>query len=286
MKNTIKYYYEFENITILKYSKQIYVKSNNEVYIFSKVNNIKETIEIYSLTSNVKGIYSFILNKEKSIFTPYNNDNFVLLKIPSKKTQPKIGLINIPTGKYELDRTNWYELWTKKNDYFEYQSKHLKKNNYSISESLNYYLGMAENAISYIYNSEVEKGESIESKKICHRRIEKDNYLNPLFFVIDYKERELSEYLKYLFLNNQYRNVNIASIIKKFNCTKNGYTRLFARMIYPSFYFDQYEQILNENENDSKIIEIIKRNDEYEAYLKKIHSIINQLEHIKKIDWL
>ena len=52
----------------------------------------------------------------------------------------KLGEIKLQNKNYKLDRSDWYDLWTKKNDYFEYQSKHLKKYNYEMLESLNYYV--------------------------------------------------------------------------------------------------------------------------------------------------
>lgn len=208
------------------------------------------------------------------------------MRIPSKQNMNiRLGEIELQNKNYKLDRSDWYDLWIKKNDYFEYQYKHLKKYNYKMLESLNYYIGMAESAISYIaQNNSETKG--TEEKKICHKRVEKENYLNPLFYIIDYRERELSEYLKYLFLSKKYLNTDIETIIKNFRCSKEGYIRLFSRMLYPSFYFDQYELIINENASENKIIEIIKRSAEYELYLKEIYMIINKYASIKKVDWL
>ena len=286
MKNTIEYYYNFENVSLLKSGKETYIKHKNYMYIFSKITNQEETIEIYNITMNIDGIYKIILNKYNSIFTLYKNELYVLMRIPSKQNMNiKLGEIKLQNKNYKLDRSDWYDLWTKKNDYFEYQYKHLKKCNYEMLESLNYYIGMAENAISYIAQN-ISETKNIEEKKIRHKRVEKENYLNPLFYIIDYRERELSEYLKYLFLSKKYLDTDIEAIIKNFRCSKEGYIRLFSRMLYPSFYFDQYELIINENASESKITEIIKRSTEYEVYLKEIYMIINKYASIKKVDWL
>ena len=286
MKNTIEYYYNFENVSLLKSGKETYIKHKNYMYIFSKITNQEETIEIYNITMNIDGIYKIILNKDNSIFTLYKNELYVLMRIPSKQNMNiKLGEIKLQNKNYKLDRSDWYDLWTKKNDYFEYQYKHLKKYNYEMLESLNYYIGMAENAISYIAQN-ISETKNIEEKKICHKRVEKENYLNPLFYIIDYRERELSEYLKYLFLSKKYLDTDIEAIIKNFRCSKEGYIRLFSRMLYPSFYFDQYELIINENASESKITEIIKRSTEYEVNLKEIYMIINKYASIKKVDWL
>lgn len=286
MKNTIKYYYNFDNINLIRSNESMYIKYKQEIYVFCRIINKDETLEIYSLTRNMPNFYQFIINKDNSIFTPYQNNLCVLLKVtPKKNITVKTNRVVLPYKNYLLDRSNWYELWTKKNDYFEYQQHHIYGKFKIIDESINYYIGLAENAISYIsYNI---RNETIqEQKTICHKRIDKNGYFNPLNCVIDYKERDLAEYLKYIFLNKQYLSLNLEKIVISFNSTKRGYTLLFGRLLYPSFYFDLYERIINNYDNENKLIEIIKRNKEYEEYLKNIYSIINKYTDIKKVDWL
>lgn len=288
MKNTLMYYYNFNEITIIKHYKITYIKDDQNLYIFCRVQNINETIEIYNITKNIPGFYKFKINKHGDIFTPYNDNTYVLLKIPKNNYnlnwfKKPIKIINQSQKNY-LDRTNWYDLWTKKTDYFEYQHIHIKGKYKTIDESINYYVGMAENAISYISYISMQNNES-ESKTICHRRIV-PNAWDPLSCVIDYKERELSEYLKYIFMNNEYQNVDIAKTIEEFNCTEYGLQLLAGRMLYPSFYFDTCEKIINEREEESKLVSIIKRSEEYEEYVANIFSIINDKNKIKNIDWL
>lgn len=286
MKNTIKYYYNFDNINLIRSNESMYIKYKQEIYVFCRIINKDETLEIYSLTRNMPNFYQFIINKDNSIFTPYQNNLCVLLKVtPKKNITFKTNRVVLPYKNYLLDRSNWYELWTKKNDYFEYQQHHIYGKFKIIDESINYYIGLAENAISYIsYNIRNEIIQ--EQKTICHKRIDKNGYFNPLNCVIDYKERDLAEYLKYIFLNKQYLSLNLEKIVISFNSTKRGYTLLFGRLLYPSFYFDLYERIINNYDNENKLIEIIKRNKEYEEYLKNIYSIINKYTDIKKVDWL
>ena len=70
---------------------------------------------------NIDGIYKIILNKDNSIFTLYKNEFYVLMRIPSKQNMNiKLGEIKLQNKNYKLDRSDWYDLWTRKNDYFEY----------------------------------------------------------------------------------------------------------------------------------------------------------------------
>lgn len=288
MKNTIMYYYGFENISIIRQKRRKYIKHNNDIYIICRVYNEKEVLELYELTRGIPFFYKFIPNKDGSIFTMYQDFIFVLLKINDKSsmiTQNKNQISLDENKKYYLDRSDWYELWTRKNDYYEYQYQHIKGKYKVIDESINYYIGLAENAISYIANIPINLKEQ-EKKGLYPKRLLESEYHNPLNYVIDYKERGLSETLKYLFLNKKYLSQNIENIILSYNCTETGYKLLYGRMLYPSMYFDIYDKVINDFENEKELVNVIKRLKEYEEYLKEIYRIISKHTKIKNIDWL
>lgn len=288
MKNTIMYYYGFENISIIRQKRRKYIKHNNDIYIICRVYNEKEVLELYEITRGIPFFYKFIPNKDGSIFTMYQDFIFVLLKINDKSsiiTQNKNQISLDENKKYYLDRSDWYELWTRKNDYYEYQYQHIKGKYKVIDESINYYIGLAENAISYIANIPINLKEQ-EKKGLYPKRLLESEYHNPLNYVIDYKERGLSETLKYLFLNKKYLSQNIEKIILSYNCTETGYKLLYGRMLYPSMYFDIYDKVINDFENEKELVNMIKRLKEYEEYLKEIYRIISKHTKIKNIDWL
>lgn len=288
MKNTIMYYYGFENISIIRQKRRKYIKHNNDIYIICRVYNEKEVLELYEITREIPFFYKFIPNKDGSIFTMYQDFIFVLLKINDKSsmiTQNKNQISLDENKKYYLDRSDWYELWTRKNDYYEYQYQHIKGKYKVIDESINYYIGLAENAISYIANIPINLKEQ-EKKGLYPKRLLESEYHNPLNYVIDYKERGLSETLKYLFLNKKYLSQNIEKIILSYNCTETGYKLLYGRMLYPSMYFDIYDKVINDFENEKELVNMIKRLKEYEEYLKEIYRIISKHTKIKNIDWL
>ena len=59
---------------------------------------------------------------------------------------------------------------------------------------------------------------------------------------------------------------------------------LFARFLFPSYYFDLYEDILEKDLNENKIINILKKTSKYEDFLKYLLQTlpINQVEWINK----
>lgn len=288
MKNTIMYYYGFENINIIRQKGKKYIKHNKDLYLIYPVVNTKEALEAYELTRNIPFFYRLIPNKDGNIFTMHQDFLFSLVKVePKENIDVKNGKqVEIDNGKkYSLDRSNWYSLWTIKNDYYEYQYIHVKGKYKIIDESINYYLGLAENAISYISN--IPSNLKLQEKKgLYPKRIVVSEYHNPLNYVIDYKERELSEVLKYFFLTKEYLNKNVEKIILSYKCTETGYKLLYGRMLYPSIYFDEYDKVINNFENELGIFEIVKRSKEYEEYLNEIYQIISKYTEIKNIDWL
>ena len=283
------YYYNLDNIHLTKLSDKNFIKYKTDIYIFQPIYNEKEVMEAYYITKDYPQFYSIIVNKDNGIFTRYQNQNYVLLKkniTPISMEQELFHKMYVIKGKYLLDRTDWYFLWTQKIDYFEYQLNHIQGKYPIIDESIDYFIGMAETAISYI-NYNVRK-EQLHGKEpvICHKRINKADFFNPLNIVIDYKERDISEYLKYIFYTETYKQTDLFHIIKLANCDSIGYYLLYGRLFFPSYYFDVYERIINNRGSEEELKPIILRINEYEQYVKNIYQIINHFQEIKKIEWI
>ena len=187
-------------------------------------------------------------------------------------------------------RNNWYLLITRKIDYLEYQRNHLKNRDKTLLTSFDYYIGMAENSVSY-FNSAIKsvKPTDIDRLSITHRRIYSlnyNNYYDPLSIVIDHESRDISEYLKYIFLKDEYDINTLKRFFDSLNLSQYGYLLLYSRMLYPSFYFDSYENIVNNNKSVKELVKIIKRSSEYEEYLNTIYKLINRKIKIPKVDWV
>ena len=56
--------------------------------------------------------------------------------------------------------------------------------------------------------------------------------------------------------------------------------------MYPSFYFDLYDQIINDKINESEILKITSRTSEYEDYLKDVFNYFKKFYQIKEINWI
>lgn len=280
------YYYNFNNISVYKNKNKKLIRYKKDIYIFESVINKGEILEAYNILKLENKYYKIILNKDQSIFTPYNGVDYILMKT----TNVKENIFNILLEEKKintpiklLNRTNWSFLWSNKIDYYEYQINHIKGKYPIIDESIQYFIGLAETALSYYkYNCKnINKNITI-----CHRRIYDDGYFNPLNIIVDYKERDIGEFLKYLFWYNEEKHENIDKIIEMLISSNKNMNLIYSRMLYPSFYFDVYDDIVNSREKPEKLLNIINRVSEYEEYLNYIQLKIKEKIEIQEINWI
>ena len=61
---------------------------------------------------------------------------------------------------------------------------------------------------------------------------------------------------------------------------------LLSRVLYPSFYFNMYEDIMINNAEEKMITDITSKLDKYELYLNSIFKYFNNYYNIPYVDWL
>lgn len=283
MRNTIRYYYLFDDIYVSKINYTNYIKYKNKIYVFAEILNQDMVLEAYQLTKDYPEYEKIIVNKDKSIFTPYNNKIYVLIEKKQSNTFPPLREV-ASTTKFLLDRTNWSLLWSKKVDYYEYQFKHIKGLYKSIDESFEYYIGMTESSISYInYNI----GKTNLKKCLCRNRMVEKEYYNPLNIVIDHRSRDIGESLKTMFWNNNYNTRKIKNTLSQIDLTLENCMLIYARLLYPSYYFDAYEMTITNRTDETNIKKIISRIEEYEKFVSEVFSILQGFNRkLVKIEWL
>lgn len=288
MKNALNYYYNLNIDNIHQKNKNYYFKVNNLQYMLLECVN-EEINDIYSLNVYLIRNYPFykiILNKDNKVITIINETNYILLEINNNIKELNLNEIikinNISIVNFnKLRRDNWYTLWTNKIDYFEYQINQIGKKYPIIRESFNYYIGLAETAISLI--------KSINNEgmylSLSHKRINNafDLY-NPLNLIIDVRIRDICEYFKFCFFENKnvFRELELFLNYNKLSYNESVY--FLARMLFPTYYFDLYEKIIANEVKEEEIKKIISKVDKYEKLLKYIY--LNFKNNNLYIDWL
>lgn len=295
MKNIIEYYYNLQLVELQEKQNNYTFKVKNNNYILKEYNNNLDNInDIYTLNKYINNYYpidKIILNKYNAPLTKVNNTYYILIKANERK-ELKLSIISnlsnikLPEIK-SLERNNWEVLWSNMIDYYESQIGQNEKKYPLIRESFDYFIGLGENAISYLVNTKKEIQKEINDNKVLSHNSLYNSLYDPLNIIIDHKSRDVAEYIKISFFNN---NKNIFKELDEYffynRYSLYGIRVLYARIIYPSFYFKLYDEIFREKKEEKELNKIINRINEYEIYLKDIYLYLNKYYNIPNIEWL
>ncbi len=288
MRNILSYYYQII-VDDDKIDDNGYFSYDNHLFCLYKykrnINEIDSLVNLnkYMINENIS-INKIIFNINHEPLTIYENNYYVLLLI---NYEYKGGIFKfIPIYHVNefiyLKRNNWAYLWSMKIDYIEYQIGHLINKYPILTSTVNYYIGLTENAISYFKMLKLDN----ELLYIGHRRINTNYLYNPVELVIDYKVRDICEYLKKCFYNKQKSIYDIKKYIMGINLSNIDYILLYVRMLYPSFYFDVYDNIVNNNMDENMVLRITKLSNKYEELLYEIYLLIKRKINIIGINWI
>ena len=295
MNNAILFFYNINVSNVKKINKNYYFQYlNNNYGIYSYNRDISDAEVLYSLNLELlnRGLvgYQIILTKNKEVLFIYEDNYYIMMKLPNIKNR----IINyndilyfnfeISNNIYQkLDKSNWNISWSNKIDFIEYQFKQMNNKYPILNDVIDYFIGIWENAISYYTNNVNFK----HLKYVCHKRISIDmdlyDFLNPLNFVIDYKERDIGDYLKSYIIKKNY-SLNSFSYIFN-NLSRESIILLISRILFPSYFFDLYEKIIIDNYKESEIIEIIKKRNNIISLIKYIFDSFSNY-NIPYIDWI
>ena len=295
MNNFVDYFYHIKTDRIVnndgKYYSFIYNGYEYRLYIVE--NNVDINL-VFNVNKQLIGrtlIGKIIVNKVGNIISEYGNIRYTLIKVyASSNDIVSLNEITFLTNSLYTSgiNSNWGFLWSKKIDYLENLISQFGKKYPITVNRFNYFVGMAENAISYFNTIDIK---NIKLFYISHKRLrasyERDDLYNPLNIIFDYKVRDIAEYVKNAFFLNKdniYKELN--DYIRNNNLSLVDIKLLIARILYPSFYFELYEDILINKKDERIINDIIKRIDDYEKYLANIIGYIGSKYTIDEVNWL
>lgn len=301
MKNAINFYYNLKPENINNYNNYYYFYYNKYLYVLLLYNeDLKYINDIYNLNVSLLSlnipIHQIIINKNNSIISLINNNYYILYKILIKNYNRKINIkdinyLNSIIITNNIDN-NWDYLWSTKIDYLEYQINQSGKKYPLIVESFSYFVGLTENAISYAKNATLElKKDYNNIGVITHKKLNINdtlfNLYDPLNITIDYKIRDLAEYIKNSFFEDNFNIFNELNYYFKKNYLSIYLIRLlFARILYPSFYFNLYDDIISNKKEEKELLKITSRINEYEQYLYEIYLYLKKIYNIPEVEWL
>ena len=298
MLDYINYFYNLYPPLLNKENDNYVFFVGNEKYYLTpyrrELSEIKDLVELNKrMVSSNSLVHEIIINKFNEPISVISNENYVLLRVYVNDIK-KIDINDIIymlnenvdlSGLKSLLRTNWVSLWSNKVDYIEYQMGHLIKKYPFLNNTIDYYLGLCENAITYIKNLKMFSEYKIPIG-ISHKRITKDATLfdlyNPLNLIIDYKVRNIAEYLKDAFFKDEDVNYILNIVFKNFWFDKLNLSLLVARLLYPSYYFDLFEEIIDKELDENIVFSLTKKSSKYEELIDLIIKNCN----LQNLQWL
>lgn len=298
MKNWILYFYDINIVNDIHQSKNkckfIY---NNDNYVLNKISS-SEVKQVMDEVSKIYGFYSvlkmhgvkcndIILNKNNEIISFIDDNAYVLTKT-YQEFEKVVNAEDIINYTYKLEsaignkQNNWKELWINKIDYHEYQINQFGLKFPMVRESFSYFSGIAENAISLL--NFISNDDLYVSHKRIHMETTYYDLYDPFNMIFDTRVRDIAEYAKDCFIHN--RKTSIYNYFTMVNLTEKEKALFFVRMMFPSFYFDAYEKVI-EDENETAMLKIINKNNDYELLLLELLNYINSSKPlIPRIEWL
>ncbi len=300
MKNFINYYYGF-NIHNIYFSNEKYFFYNDQTkYVLKPCYNSSISIYYQELSYQLEKyryFFSIILNRENNYITWIENKPYILLKLSNIENE-KISIFDIKNDMFldignkisTLNRFPWTRLWENKIDYFE-EWLFIKQDGYKkIYPLFHYFIGIAENALLYLKESErEEQKEPSDQLVISHDRVtinyELYDYYDPANIIIDHASRDISEYIKSMFLHRVWDLDLVKQYLENHYFSRYGIRMIFARILFPSFFFDYLEEMITNN-RDIDLLYLESRADEFQTFIKDIGLFFQENYHIPMIPWI
>lgn len=267
-------------------SNYIFYKNRNNYYFISEVKNKKNLYKLYYYFINGY-FYKIIFNKKGKFISTYQNKDYILLKyikynfkLEDLIYKNKLALSN----KKKL--LTWRNIWIDRSNYIEEKYQKIINKYNIIDESIDYFYGLLEAAIYLLRDYQ----KYYDYLYLQHIFINYFDYYNPCNIKLDVKERDFSNYLKYLFFSNKYKDIYIDKIIIK-NLNNYNFNLILARLIYPDYYFNLLDELIDNNyifNNNifDEIKNIILLVDDYELYISNIYRVLLENKVIKKVDFI
>ena len=272
-----------------KDSNKYFFMNNTKYYIYENIKNEKYIDILFNITNNMFynniKVNTFILNKEKKYITQKNDNRICILKVNDLENDLTLQYLK----KFEfyssnLDNYDIIDDWKRTIDNLEKEMIEYNKEFQVIQNSINYFIGMGENAISLLNNY---KNEIINNNNSIGHKIEKNgmNLNNPFTFIKTNRMYNLANYIKFIFYKGTIDYDVVDLIIKN---VSNEYEAifLFSNLLYPNFYFNIIEEIIKDNKNEELLRMFINNRKKYNDLLFYIQTRFKNVKDITLISWI
>jgi spore coat protein YutH len=307
-------------------------KQNDGLYLIMTANALKEQ-EISELAKIAEHMQKFgdlnvskmVTDKEGNQVCDWQGNKYCVLlnrasPLPEKlKTGRKLAKLHargrqIPFKVEHLNRVGqWKQLWEKRLDQMEkvWSGKLYTEpeNDFErmFIESFPYYMGLAENAIQYLADTEIDdQPTKIDHGTVCHERFTNSVWRgpyyvkNPFDWVFDHASRDLAEWVRERYFSNiQTSQPDIKNFITEYQSltvlSPFSWRLLYARLLFPLHYFETVENFYitpseqMRHQYEDQLRKYLNQSGEHEKFLGNFYQMTDapiKAANLPGVEWL
>ncbi|ASS90359.1 spore coat putative kinase YutH [Aeribacillus pallidus] len=312
MKELLKKHYGIDVLDFFSIGQWQGFKTKRNIGFIAAVSHIdhKELYELYEMSryllmTNERKAASFLLTVNGDLTAEHNGTRYAVFQIPQQTKRLNITSLGkelsffhevgrrLPFTPIHSNRIGqWRNLWARRIDQMEqfWSIQIASKPHHAFDklfiESFPYYLGLGENAIQYLADTELDdRPLPVDSGTICHQRFTREIWENafslPVDFVFDHGGRDIAECLRYDFLTGRQTidELFLAEYDRASPLSSFFWRLVFSRLLFPVHYFECVENyyLAEEEERDSlqfQMEKILQTSSQYEQFLSSFSSMI------------
>lgn len=288
MKNFIKSNYNIYPKKIFKKDNQYFFFSRNDKILIIKTNNIDlSKIDLSNHLYNIGiPISTFLINNNGEYYCKKDNQYILLLKY-NNICDNQIYLKDINTYDIKIQKINNFDIikyWEDTIDSIELKLNEYNKEFPILQQSINYFIGLSENAIELLNN--IKYNSDSLGHKLNIDNYNRENYSNPFNIIKTNKMYDIAMYFKYQFYNNNIDYDELYSVLKQNLNNINDIVFFYSNMLFQENYFNCVINIMNNKGEEKELNKYIDNINKYRELLKYIKSILHNITYIKDIEWI
>jgi spore coat protein YutH len=306
-------------------------KRNGEIYLVIPVGSLEneelselEQIAVHLMNKGDRHVAAFVHTKEGALTSNWNEKNVCVLLArnvqPLKKISPgrKLAKLHyrgrtIPFQVKKIARIGqWKILWEKRLDQMEriWKEKLFQQPENEFEkmflESFPYYMGLTENAIQYLVDTELD-AEPVASDggTVCHERFSESlwtshYFKNPFDWVFDHSSRDIAEWIRgRYFANIKTYEPDVKQFLNDYQSISPlspfSWRLLYSRILFPLHFFDCVESYYITNSEQERhmledhFLKFLSQSSEYERFLGNFYQLAEvpvQKYQIPRPEWL
>ncbi|WP_077214476.1 spore coat putative kinase YutH [Bacillus dakarensis] len=307
-------------------------KAGSSLYLLIPARNIDgETImELDQISQHMVQygdyhVYTFLKTKEGEAIVDWKKDHYCVLAnqrgehVPVQKVGRKLSKFHhrgrmLPLKIQKISRIGmWKSFWEQRLDQMEKvwndQLFHPPENEFQrlFLESFPYYMGLTENAIQYLTDTELDDNPTgIDNGTVCHVRFSQKTWgdqmvvKNPFDWVVDHCARDLAEWTRdRYFYNSKTYEREVSAFFRDYQSIEPlssfSWRLLYARLLFPLHYFECIEEYyITDSEQQQHLLEerlkkYVKHSREYEKFLRDFYHLTEvpvKKYHLPELEWL